>query len=428
MKRFLILPLCCMFSASAYADLAISNLPHLEGTPFTAPQSNETGWLVLDSAQLNGAVQWAWLQQLGGKAYIIYPTPEPSVTFPDGMTFSADSQQVSLYFIDVPTVEFSRFGGKVVLEGKEVTARYSVNTSDKVNQGNSYTLSQHTIRIEGTYSGILTTSGQISFLGGTPFSDTFNLEGSAYISFDRLDTFNVTFMIDGATNISIDGMGGVDTLADVHAAGSNLFASQVANCSQEGSATIDVLPLAPESSQPCVSRQSVIEFHGSLMPGSLTITPQIDPIYTVTLNDGFSTSEPLAPNGDKALGGEASTTDTVSHDQPSSTGATTPSPVTPQEPAVVIDKGFSTSEPTAPSGDKASGGEAPKTDSITQEQTNITEATPPISGATQGPALATENAEPPKSAKKSKGGSIDWIFLVGLPFLGYRSKAKAKAR
>ena len=85
-------------------------------------------------------MQWAWLQQLGGKAYIIYPTPEPSVTFPDGMTFSADSQEVSLYFIDVPTVEFSRFGGKVVLEGKEVTARYSVNTSDKFGQGHRYTL------------------------------------------------------------------------------------------------------------------------------------------------------------------------------------------------------------------------------------------------------------------------------------------------
>lgn len=404
MKRFLILPLYCTFSASAYADLAISDLPHLEGTPFTAPQSNETGWLVLDSAQPNGAVQWAWLQQLGGKAYIIYPTQEPSVTFPDGMTFSADSQQVSLYFIDVPTVEFSRFGGKVVLEGKEVTARYSVNTSDKVNQGNSYTLSQHTIQIEGTYSGILTTSGQISLVGGT--------------------IFNETFKLNGALNFSIDGQGGEDVLI----VDDSLPATQVANCSQKGSATIGTNPSAPENTQFCISAPPVVELNGTLIPGSLSITPQIDPIYTVTLNDGFSTSDPLVPAGDKALSGEAPPTELGVHDQQNLTGPTTPSPVTPEEPAVVIDKGFSTSEPIAPSDDKASGGEAPRTDSITQEQTNITGATPPSSVATQGPALATENAEPPKSAKKSKGGSIDWIFLVGLLFLGYRTKAKAKAR
>lgn len=403
MKRFLILTLYCTFSASAYADLAISDLPHLEGTPFTAPQSNETGWLLLDSAQPNGAVQWAWLQQLGGKAYIIYPTPEPSVTFPDGMTFSADSQEVSLYFIDVPTVEFSRFGGKVVLEGKEVTARYSVNTSDKFGQGHRYTLSPRTVQIEGTYSGTLTTSGQISFLGGTPFNDTFNL--------------------DGATHTSIDGLGGEDVLMGDN----SLPATQVANCSKEGSATIGTNPSALENTQLCISAPPVLEINGPLIPGSLSITPQIDPIYTVTLNDGFTMSEPLVPAGDKALSGEAPPTELGVHDQQNLTGSTTPSP-TPQEPAVVIDKGFSTSEPTAPSGNKASGGEAPKTDSITQEQTNITGATPPSSVATQGPAIATENAEPPKSAKKSKGGSIDWIFLVGLLFLGYRTKAKAKAR
>lgn len=166
MKIFFISTLCFALITNAYAEVRIADLPYLEGTPITAPQTDGTGWTLLDSAQINDVVQWAWLEHLGGKAYVIYPTDAPSITFPDGKTFNADSQEVSMYFIDVPSVEFTRFGGKVILEGKEVTARYSLNTDPSKGQNNTYTLTDHgVVKIAGFRSGTLSTTGTAQLIG-----------------------------------------------------------------------------------------------------------------------------------------------------------------------------------------------------------------------------------------------------------------------
>ncbi len=111
----------CM-SSSAYAELSISDLPYLQGTPFA-----DASWKIQDYSHYSEQIQWIWLQQGAQSAYIIYPSDD-DVLLPDYSLIPASVDQMTLRFTGgaEQELQFTRFGNAhFTLVGETALVRYT---------------------------------------------------------------------------------------------------------------------------------------------------------------------------------------------------------------------------------------------------------------------------------------------------------------
>lgn len=226
-------------SLSCFAEITIDDLPYIEGTPLVERVDDIPVWSVLDYAQEDGVVQWAWLDNLGQLAYLAYPGNTDALIFPDGFEISKSSENI---VISIRTSEsqdwhFTRFGGEVVIRGNDVDVSYQPELAEETTQGNIYQLHDiHTLNVSGNATALFVASEQILAITGTVSDDTLQApnseniwtvvgdssgtwetsdESSAiveYSSMERLvggdmnDTFEIA--TEGVSLPSIDGNGG----------------------------------------------------------------------------------------------------------------------------------------------------------------------------------------------------------------------------
>lgn len=118
----------------AYADLAVHDLPYLEGTPLDQTSEDST-WILLDYEQADDGFAWAWLENAGLLAYVVYPSSSEAVVFPDGTSVDSDPENMVLRFLgdEEQQLEFFRFGDATfTLGGKEIEVRYGlIGNSDE---------------------------------------------------------------------------------------------------------------------------------------------------------------------------------------------------------------------------------------------------------------------------------------------------------
>lgn len=112
-------------SISCFADITVDDLPYIEGTPLVERIDDIPVWSVLDYAEENGVVQWAWLDNAGYSAYVVYPS-EQDTLLPDDATIPASDHMLTLRFVgEDQEYTFSRYGGETVLSGDEITFGYT---------------------------------------------------------------------------------------------------------------------------------------------------------------------------------------------------------------------------------------------------------------------------------------------------------------
>ncbi|MCR6651968.1 MAG: hypothetical protein NVV73_10975 [Cellvibrionaceae bacterium] len=226
-------------SISCFAEITIDDLPYIEGTPLVERVDDIPIWSVLDYAEEDGIVQWAWLDNLGQLAYLAYPSSTDAVIFPDGFELSKSPENIviSIRAGESQDWHFTRFGGEVVVRGADVDVPYLHGLAEETTQGNTYQLHDtRTLNLSGNATALFDASGQILAIAGTESDDilqgpnaenTWKLAGessgtletggeqSAPIEYSSIESLiggsmNDTFEIytNGVSLPSIDGNGG----------------------------------------------------------------------------------------------------------------------------------------------------------------------------------------------------------------------------
>jgi len=109
------------------------DLPYLSGTPLDQTSEQNPDWTLLDYAAVDGRFTWAWLENAGQLAYVVYPSASDSIVFPDGARIDSDPDNIVLQFLGDhdQRLEFLRFGGATfTLTGADIEVRYSVGEAD----------------------------------------------------------------------------------------------------------------------------------------------------------------------------------------------------------------------------------------------------------------------------------------------------------
>lgn len=183
MKTFVTALTLLSLSISCFADITIDDLPHLEGTPLVERVDDIPVWNVLDYAEKDGEVQWAWLENAGQLAYLAYAGNSDVVTFPDGfkLTTKADHVSISIEASDGQYWSFLRFGGELIFQGANLYVSYlpdivqdtSQENSSRSERGNTYQLeNNYTLHVSGRATADFIASGQVFSIAGTNFKDT----------------------------------------------------------------------------------------------------------------------------------------------------------------------------------------------------------------------------------------------------------------
>jgi hypothetical protein len=226
-------------SISCFAEITIDDLPFIEGTPLVERVDDVPVWSVLEYAEEDGAVQWAWLDNLGQIAYLAYPSGADTLAFPDGFTLNKNPENfvIAIRAGDSQDWHFTRFGGEVVVRGADVDVSYLHGLAEETTQGNTYQLQDtRTLNLSGNATALFVASGQILTIAGTELDDilqgpnaenTWTLLGNSsgtletggeqsapieYSSIEKLvgggtnDTFKIS--TNGVSLPSIDGNGG----------------------------------------------------------------------------------------------------------------------------------------------------------------------------------------------------------------------------
>ena len=110
-----------------FAELTISDLPYIQGTPLA-----EESWEIQDYAQTDTGIHWVWLQHGASTAYIVYPSEENTL-LPDNSLVSASSDQMTLRFAGDINQEllFTRFSSALfTLVGDDIQVRYTAVTAN----------------------------------------------------------------------------------------------------------------------------------------------------------------------------------------------------------------------------------------------------------------------------------------------------------
>jgi hypothetical protein len=157
-------------SLPAFANVAVHDLPYLEGTPLVS-DFGDASWTLLDYAEAEGGFTWAWLENAGSLAYVVYPDASASVTFPDGTLVNADPENVVMEFLgEEQRLEFTRFGGMVVLQGSDIRATFSAELTPSDEGINVELWSDDSITLTGSISAytIHFFLGSESLPSGTP--------------------------------------------------------------------------------------------------------------------------------------------------------------------------------------------------------------------------------------------------------------------
>lgn len=170
----LITSLC--LTLPAYAELSVSDLTYIEGTPLEQTSPEGPAWTLLDYAEADGSLAWAWLENAGLLAYVIYPSSSKDVVFPDGTSIDSDPENMVLRFLgdDDQRLEFTRLGGSVVLEGGDISMIYTAAPFDLSEGINVELSSSQSITITGSIAVATLTvnaGGEISIVG-TDSNDT----------------------------------------------------------------------------------------------------------------------------------------------------------------------------------------------------------------------------------------------------------------
>lgn len=170
----LITSLCLILPA--YAELSVSDLPYIEGTPLEQTSEDGLTWTLLDYAEADGSLAWAWLENTGLLAYVVYPSSPESVAFPDGTSVDSDPENMVLRFLgdDDQRLEFTRMGGAVVLEGRDISMVYTAAPLEISEGINVEISSSQSITITGSISAATLTvnAGEIISIEGTGSNDT----------------------------------------------------------------------------------------------------------------------------------------------------------------------------------------------------------------------------------------------------------------
>lgn len=161
-------------SISCFAEITIDDLPHIEGTPLVERVDDIPVWSVLDYAEEDGVVQWAWLDNLGQLAYLAYPSSTDTLIFPDGFELNKNSEDIliSIRAAESKDWHFTRFGGEVVIRGNDVDVSYQPELEEEITQGNTYQLHDtRTLYLSGNATALFFASGQILAIAGTESDD-----------------------------------------------------------------------------------------------------------------------------------------------------------------------------------------------------------------------------------------------------------------
>jgi hypothetical protein len=176
MKIWYGLILSFFIAVSANAGVQVKDLPYLDGTPLEPTENEITPWTLLEYSEVDNKILWAWLEREGGIAYVVYPSQEPSVTFPDGKIITAYPDEVSLFFVVDKPLTFARFsrGGWVEIGGKNITVHYTIVERTNLEEGNTYyILGNGSLNIEGDYKVFI--EGDVIAIDAGDFADTINL-------------------------------------------------------------------------------------------------------------------------------------------------------------------------------------------------------------------------------------------------------------
>jgi hypothetical protein len=171
----LITSLC--LTLPAYAQPSVRDLPYIEGTPLEQTSEEGPTWTLLDYAEADGSLAWAWLENAGLLAYVVYPSSTEAVVFPDGVTVDSDPENMVLRFLgDVDQrLAFTRLGGSVVSKGRDISMVYTAAPIDLADEGiHVELLSSGSISIaDAIATATLTINvGEIISIEGTGSSDT----------------------------------------------------------------------------------------------------------------------------------------------------------------------------------------------------------------------------------------------------------------
>lgn len=147
----LITSLC--LTLPAYAELSVIDLPFIEGTPLEQTSAEGPAWTLLDYAEADGSLAWAWLENAGALAYVVYPSASGSVVFPDGTSVDSDPENIVLRFAgdDHQVLEFSRFDNSLIsLVGANTQVSYTIgegtgNSAEGIYVGNVHIESEKII-------------------------------------------------------------------------------------------------------------------------------------------------------------------------------------------------------------------------------------------------------------------------------------------
>ena len=161
-------------SISCFANITVDDLPYLEGTPLVERIDDISVWSVLDYAEEDGVVQWAWLDNLGQIAYLAYPSSSDAQIFPDGFELNKSPENIviSIRAGESQDWHFTRFGGEVVIRGNDVDVSYPTDLAEEIIQGNTYQLHDtRTLNLSGNATALFVASEQILTIAGTESED-----------------------------------------------------------------------------------------------------------------------------------------------------------------------------------------------------------------------------------------------------------------
>lgn len=188
----------------AYADVAVDDLPYLEGTPLEQTSEDST-WTLLDYEQADDGFAWAWLENAGHLAYVVYPSSSEVVVFPDGTSVDSNPENVVLQFLGDADQQlvFTRLGGSVVLEGGDISMIYTAAPIDLSEGINVELISSGSIRITGSLVATTLTlkAGETISNEGTISTDTLAWVSGSETSPDIL-TPNPNCLKDNGVTIS----------------------------------------------------------------------------------------------------------------------------------------------------------------------------------------------------------------------------------
>ncbi len=344
MYRILTAATTLLFSIHCVADITVSDLPNLEGTPLEAQEDSSLNWNTLDYLETEAGIAWVWLQKEGQNAYLVYPgndnteadtnqspssvSAPPSnstFTFPDTTTLDTYNERVNIAFLGEPdqTIHFTRFGGELLLSGEDVRISYSpagnILKDDNTalhNAPRSAGASFDSLNIElngdlslnGTLSlnteENIVLHGDISILGDLFLEANTNIElngsvstnGNAFFSSAENMTVRARATILTAGGDVTINAGSIGSLSSIITVGGNLIINTSAASNSIGNVDVSAtrgLTLNSDShatltipAMPTVLTRNLIE-----ITGIHTLPESIEPIQ-ITLGPSITTKQP----------------------------------------------------------------------------------------------------------------------------------------